>query len=371
MTGKGKTPIIENIENDFENDSENDSEDSVRLDINLEALQESASKVFHMQCISIQKFSEGGFHKVYILTMENGKEYIGRVALPEYPRWKTESEVAVIEYVRLNTNIPVPKIYYWNSSIDNPVGAEYILMERLPGRRLCNVWSDYTMEKKKIILSKVIDIQLALKKLTFSKIGSVFFDGKSNDQFKVGQVVEIDFFVNGRATLLMERGPFNTTKEYILTAIRNQILYCRTFKSQDQQNRLIPMYEKLSKLVPKYFPDDERNKFALTHGDFDSSNILVDDTEITGVIDWECSGVFPMECLCTYPIWITDNPMAEITEEESEENLMLQEFFRDEMLHRDQEFISVFDNLDEEKKNFILQFLIKIKSVKWKIFSKV
>ncbi|CAG8560708.1 9903_t:CDS:2, partial [Racocetra persica] len=127
--------------NDFGSDSENDSDDSVELYINLEALQESASKVFHMQCISIQKLSE---------------EYIGRVAFPEYPRWKTESEVAVMEYVRLNTKIPVPKIYYWNSSI-----------ERLPGCHLCNV-------------------------------------------------VEIDFFVNGRA---MDRGPFNTTKEYVLAAI--------------------------------------------------------------------------------------------------------------------------------------------------------
>ncbi|CAG8740698.1 5976_t:CDS:2, partial [Racocetra persica] len=202
----------------------------------------------------------------YILTMENGTEYIRRVAFHEYPRWKTESEVAVMKYVRLNMNIPVPKIYYWNSSIYNPVGAEYILMERLPGRRLCK----------------------SLKKLTFSRIGSIFFDGKSNDQFKIGQVVEIDFFVNGRATLSMDRGPFNTTKEYVLAAIRNQILYCHTFKSQDQQNRLISMYETLCKLVPKYFPDDERNKFVLTH------------------------------------VWITDNPMANITKEESEENLMLQ-----------------------------------------------
>ncbi|RIB15692.1 hypothetical protein C2G38_1910341, partial [Gigaspora rosea] len=49
------------------------------------------------------------------------------------PQWKTESEVAVMEYIRLNTHIPVPKVYYWNSSVNNPVGAEYILMEYLPG----------------------------------------------------------------------------------------------------------------------------------------------------------------------------------------------------------------------------------------------
>ncbi|CAG8659968.1 2017_t:CDS:2, partial [Racocetra fulgida] len=173
-------PVIQSHKNDFE---ENDSDDSVELDINLEALQESASKVFHMQCISVpveldinlealQESASKVFHMQCISVQKLSEEYIGRVAFPEYPRWKTESEVAVMEYVRLNTNIPVPKIYYWTSSIDNPVGAEYILMECLPGRRLCNVCSDFVVEKKKIILSKVIDIQLALKKLTiFDNLG--------------------------------------------------------------------------------------------------------------------------------------------------------------------------------------------------------
>ncbi|CAG8588594.1 10656_t:CDS:1 [Ambispora leptoticha] len=329
-----------------------DSENSVELDINLEALQESANNVFHTQCNSIQKLSEGGFHKVYILKMEDGTEYIGRVAFPEYPHWKTESEVAVMEYVRLNTNIPVPKVYHWNSSINNPVGAEYILMERLPGGRLCDIWSDLSIEKKKLVLLKVIEIQLALKKLMFPMIGSVFFDDNSNDQFKIDQIIEIAFFANERATLTtMERGPFNTIKEYILAVIQNQILYYRTFKSLEQQNRWIPKYEELCKLVPKYF-SDERDTFVLTHGDFHSSNILVNDIEITGVIDWECSGAFPMECLCTYPVWITDNPMVEITKEESAENLTLQEFFRNEMLRRDPDFIRILDSMNEEKKEF-------------------
>ncbi|CAG8853147.1 43649_t:CDS:1, partial [Gigaspora margarita] len=59
-----------------------DSENSIKLKVNLDALQKSALDVFQLQCISIQEFSEGGFHKVYILRMEGGKEYIGRVAFP-------------------------------------------------------------------------------------------------------------------------------------------------------------------------------------------------------------------------------------------------------------------------------------------------
>ncbi|RIB15697.1 kinase-like domain-containing protein [Gigaspora rosea] len=331
---------------------ESDLENSIVLNVNLDALKKSASNVFQVQCTSIQEFNEGGFHKVYILKMEDGKEYIGRLAISVYLQWKTESEVAVMEYIRLNTHIPVPKVYYWNSSVNNPVGKEYILMEYLPVIRLCDIWSNLSIKKKKLFLLKIIDIQLALKKLMFSKIGSIFFDGK-NDQFKIGQVIESIFFTGERATLpTIKRGPFKTTKEYILAVIRNQMHYYSMFKSTKQQKYLIPKYEELCQLVPKYFQDDGNNTFVLTHIDFHTSNILVKNDEITGVIDWECSGAFPVKCLCTYPVWITDNPMIEQTNKKSRENILLQKFFRDEMSRRDPDFIRTMDNIDEEKKEF-------------------
>ncbi|CAG8857594.1 6144_t:CDS:1, partial [Gigaspora margarita] len=111
--------------------TESDSKNFIELKVNLDALQKSASDVFQLQCISIQEFSEGGFHKVYSLKIEGGKEYIGRVAFSVYPQWKKESKVAIMKYICLNTNILVPIVYYWNSSINNPVGAEYILMDHV------------------------------------------------------------------------------------------------------------------------------------------------------------------------------------------------------------------------------------------------
>ncbi|CAG8846849.1 12006_t:CDS:2, partial [Racocetra persica] len=93
---------------------------------------------------------------------------------------------------------------------------------------------------------------------------------------------------------LPERGSFNMANEYILAIIRNQILYHNTFKSIEQQKYWIQKYEELYKLIPKYFPDDNKTTFILMHRDFHSSNILVNDDKITGVVDWEYTGVFPM-----------------------------------------------------------------------------
>ncbi|KAF0341916.1 phosphotransferase enzyme family protein [Gigaspora margarita] len=146
---------------------ESDLENSIVLNVNLDALKKSA------------------------LNMEDGKEYIGRSAISIYPQWKTE------------------------------IRAEYILMEYLPGIYLCDIKSNLNIKKKKLFLLKIIDIQLVLKKFTFSKIGSIFFNSK-NDQFKIGQVVESIFFTGKRATLpTMERSPFKTTKKYILAVIQN------------------------------------------------------------------------------------------------------------------------------------------------------
>ncbi|CAG8770046.1 14764_t:CDS:2, partial [Gigaspora margarita] len=215
--------------------------------------------------------------------------------------------------------------------------AEYILMEYLPGIRLERPQHG----KKTMFLLKIIDIQLELKKLTFSKIGSIFFDGKNG--FEIGQVIENNFFNGEQVTLsTVEWGPFNTTQEYILNIIRNQIHY---YKSKDTQKCWIPKYEKLCKLVPKYFQDDGNDTYVLTHGDFHLSNILVKNDEITGIIDWECSSAFPIEFLCTYLIWISENPV-------SKNNLLLKKFFCNELSCRDSNFIRIIDNINEGKKEF-------------------
>ncbi|KAL4863023.1 hypothetical protein BDV12DRAFT_178021 [Aspergillus spectabilis] len=41
----------------------------------------------------------------------------------------TAVEVGVLEYVRKNTSIPVPRVLLWCSSGATPVGTEYIIME--------------------------------------------------------------------------------------------------------------------------------------------------------------------------------------------------------------------------------------------------
>ena len=46
--------------------------------------------------------------------------------------------------------------------------------------------------------------------------------------------------------------------------------------------------------------------FILSHPDFDSQNVLVDDDgAITGIIDWDNVDVRPRQVAAAYPMWLT------------------------------------------------------------------
>jgi len=51
--------------------------------------------------------------------------------------------------VRNVLHIPAPKVYAWCSRAnETPVGAEYIIMEKVPGIKLSHVWEDMHILKK-------------------------------------------------------------------------------------------------------------------------------------------------------------------------------------------------------------------------------
>jgi Ser/Thr protein kinase RdoA (MazF antagonist) len=82
---------------------------------------------------TITKMAEGGFHKVYDISADDGRciQAVVRVAAPAFPRDKMDSEVATLKYIAKHTSLPVPKVYTWNTNATNPVGAEYMIMEKV------------------------------------------------------------------------------------------------------------------------------------------------------------------------------------------------------------------------------------------------
>jgi hypothetical protein len=123
------------------------------------------------KCISFEKIGEGNYNKAYRLEMEDGQKVIAKVPHPNAgPRvLTTASEVATMEFVRTILNIPVPQVLAWSATDQNPVQAEYIIMEEARGSQLHEVWKDLPLRKKTDIIREFVEIEKKLLSVSFKK----------------------------------------------------------------------------------------------------------------------------------------------------------------------------------------------------------
>lgn len=149
--------------------------------------------------IDVAFFAQGAFNKLYNISAA-GSECPMRVSLPVDPHYKIESEVATINFVRKETNMPVPRIIAFDSNNQNQLGFEWILMEKMPGATLRKRWRKMSWEAKKDIVKDLARFQAQLFDKRFSGIGNIFFQycgldrGSENrsaavESFKLGRIV--------------------------------------------------------------------------------------------------------------------------------------------------------------------------------------
>lgn len=121
-------------------------------------------------------FAEGAFNKLYqISAPELELSYLLRATLPVEPYYKTESEVATIAFLRTNTSIPVPRIIAWQSKLDGDLGSEWILMEKLEGVPLIDVWRKISWDRKLTLVEEVAKLVKELHGHEFDTIGALYF----------------------------------------------------------------------------------------------------------------------------------------------------------------------------------------------------
>lgn len=150
-----------------------------RASFDMKSLAEVAAKASSAErCINIVKCPEGMNNKVFIMTMDNGTQVVAKVANigTGRPHFTTASEVATMEFVRDKLSTPVPKVLSWSSRADQtPVGAEYIIMERVAGIPLARAWTNMSFRQKAATLTSLFAVQKAWMSVTFTRYGSLYF----------------------------------------------------------------------------------------------------------------------------------------------------------------------------------------------------
>jgi hypothetical protein len=197
------------------------------------------------RCVSIRKYSDGMYNRVLLLSMDNGKEVVAKIPNPNsgQPHFTTASEVATMKFVSIlldsfaaNSYIcqarevlrtPLPEVYAWSSRAhETPVGAEFILMEKMNGVELETVWPRMKIQDRLEVVKTIAGYQKSWASVSFEQFGSLYFadgvDGSalptvtyidvegrkvSDPRFVVGPSTGRELFDDGRGTIEFDRGP--------------------------------------------------------------------------------------------------------------------------------------------------------------------
>ena len=299
----------------------------------VESLARKHLKLEQNASCNVTFHAQGAFNKLYKITTEAGYSLM-RVTLPVDPYNKTNSEVATINFVRQNTDIPVPQILAFDDSSENELGFEWILMEMLPGGTLRTKWRKLSEEVKRELVKQVAKYQAQLFHHKFPAIGNNFISARDQPISKesppsmvfhteqapqelqqslpvLGQLVSMVFFWGDHITQDVPRGPFTNSADWIRARLALVLAdQERIIKTSDDEDDIEEAHDasalagRLLTLLPSIFPPNTSTpeQSVLFHDDLSMQNVLIDDDgNITGIIDWECVSALPSWRACELP----------------------------------------------------------------------
>lgn len=174
--------------------------------------------------VSITKLAEGGFNRILQGTFDDGYQVLARIpyhtTVPK--RLAVASEAATLDLLSSH-DIPVPKVLGYSPDRTNPVGTEYLLLEKLEGVPLSDQW--FTMDNKTRvkIMSQIVDIKKRVMSIPLPASGSIYHRRdlefsdpaipittdivSTRDHFAVGPTTQLEWWHRERALLDVDRGP--------------------------------------------------------------------------------------------------------------------------------------------------------------------
>ncbi|KMU83196.1 hypothetical protein CIHG_00978 [Coccidioides immitis H538.4] len=236
----------------------------------------AAESIGANKCVAITKLVEGTFNKTFHLKMDNSSTAIARIpqpiAGPKY--YTTASEITTIDFAHTVLQIPALQVHTWSACADNPVGAEYIIMEEATGTKLEDIWDNLSLEDRIGIMKDLVLIENKLLSVSFSRYGNLYYSGKAVPGAVVAEVKWIEQYTI----------PKPATDQFITSTVQNS------------SEAHLSLLKKYLQVAPYLLPTDDPNLITSTiwHTDLHASNLFVDKGHITSVIDWQEAWTGPL-----------------------------------------------------------------------------
>ncbi|KAF2760915.1 hypothetical protein EJ05DRAFT_434941 [Pseudovirgaria hyperparasitica] len=297
-----------------------------QLSFNVKELQKAAAESVNQpfsEVRSFRKFAEGGFNRVFEICMRDGTSVLARLPYPlTLPRrLAVASEVATLDFIR-SYGIPTPRVLDYCVEI-NPVGSEYMIMERVSGTAIGDSWFDLSEKERLKVLLQIVELEAKLFALQLPASGSIYYARdlspncpkiyipNSDGQLCIGPYAGESWWFGERGDLDIDRGPHTHPSHVLEAPAKKELAWIRAYgrprypfdrayrgvfdyKKQDPKEhaKSLETYIRLAPyLVP---PTSELNSPILRHPDLQPHNIFVSESfDVTGLIDWQHSMVLP------------------------------------------------------------------------------
>ncbi|GJE96626.1 kinase-like protein [Phanerochaete sordida] len=293
------------------------------LDIDTDAMSSIVASHFNTSCTFLG-ILPGGFHAHPIkYRLGDGKRIVARIVTHPREGVKTEAEVAAMDCMRARTTIPVPKVHLFCSTIQNPVRAEWIIMDFVEGIPWEDCYEQLSYEQQRTAGVDLARVMSETFSLTATHCGSLLDDCSlrpdqraaryniggafrvphstawsigTSGTFAIGPANDSTFINEDDPVHAALCGPFPSERAYL------EAVAYRGRPRDDPSNggarevfkRVMDVYDAVRPLY-RALDSADAPTFHFAHNDLFTTNILLDTAtgHITGIIDWDRSGFVP------------------------------------------------------------------------------
>ncbi|KAF2968300.1 hypothetical protein GQX73_g5270 [Xylaria multiplex] len=295
----------------------------------------------NLECrVNLTHFTSGFNNVVVELAFSDHVYWIARI--PHQPldngdRISMLSEIATMKMIKNHTSIPIPQIFDFETSADQPFGYPFVLMECLGGRTLSNgLARAIPRQHHAKVASQLANVFTELQTLTFSRIGRLWC-GENADQ--PAEIIAMAWHSSP--------GPLETSFEYFYNQRQGENREIISMHPNDP-DWLTACWMLKTALTHFIIEDRVRGPFPLCHLDLHYGNMLFDnDYNLTGVIDWSSAQAAPLEQLSVCPEFVT---FPGLSDEENRPIVELKSLVLDCLIEKekDQEKRPPLDNLEAD-----------------------
>jgi hypothetical protein len=283
--------------------------DNETRDVDIGVLQHLASQ--HrgwVPCKCHHSGDYGSYNIVFFIEFDDGVTWVARLPMRRHAMRSLDdplsqdtmsSVIATMQFVFQHTSIPVPEVYSYDVTSNNPLGRPYMLISKLSGTQLwTHVLEQQDRDKYASAIHSIVEkwgaYSMELAAIQFDTIGSL--RRNADDEYVVGPLMTQHYLgLDSSLDKAVNSGPFISVADYLVSISNVKRHFQNTRPTTFGSHLRMSLIESL---LPFFLDLNYLNgPFVLSHVDFDLQNILVDiDTgTITGVLDWDWAAVLPLQ----------------------------------------------------------------------------